>query len=166
MSKTDLYNEEAIEKLRELVDGGDVAMMATNIGRKPLSVVPMHTKKIEEDGSIWFLSSNNSDHNRDILQDPTAQLLYNNSSDMDFVSVFGEAHIVSDQEVLDDLYDSKDNAWFEGSQDPNLTAIKFTPREAAYWSNDSNKLVTFFKLQMAAFTGNDKDIGSSGKLKM
>jgi general stress protein 26 len=166
MSNTDLYNEEAKEKLKELISDGDVAMMATNLGGKPLSVVPMHTKKIDDDGSIWFLSGNNSDHNRDILQDPTAQLLYNNSGDMNFVSVFGEAQIVSNQDILDDLYDSKDNAWFNGSEDPNLTAIKFTPREAAYWSNDNNKLITFFKLQMAAFTGNDKDIGSSGKMKM
>mgnify|MGYP003133172423 CR=1 FL=1 len=166
MSSNTLYNDEAKEKLKKMVSGGDVAMFATNIGRKPLSVVPMHTKKVDDDGTIWFLSVSNSDHNRDILQDPTAQLLYNNTGDMNFVSIFGEAQIVTKQEILDELYDSKDNAWFDGSDDPNLTAIRFTPREAAYWSNDSNKLVTFFKLQVAALTGSDKDIGSSGKMKM
>ena len=73
------------------------------------------------------------------------QLLYSDPSAMKFVSVYGNAEIISDQAVLDDLYNKKDNAWFDGKDDPNLTAIKFTPNEAAYWNNDSNKLVTFFQ---------------------
>ena len=166
MSTKNLYDTEAKKKLKKLVDSGDVAMMATNLGSTPLSAVPMHTKKIDDDGNIWFLSTNTSDHNADLLKSSEIQLLYNDKNDMEFVSVYGEGEIISDQNTLSSLYDDKDNAWFEGPEDPNLTAIKVKPKEGAYWSNKDNKLVTFFKLQMAAVTGDDKDIGESGKLKM
>lgn len=166
MSTENLTSDKAKETLKEMVTDIKVAMFATRLEKQPLSVVPMHTKEVDKEGNIWFLSRNDSDHNSDLLTSSETQLLYSDPNAMKFVSVYGNAEIISDQAVLNDLYNKKDNAWFDGKDDPNLTAIKFTPNEAAYWNNDSNKLVTFFKLQAAAVTGDDKDIGTSGKMDL
>lgn len=166
MSTENLTTDEAKKKLKDMVEDIKVAMFATRLNKQPLSVVPMHTKEVDKEGNIWFLSGNNSDHNSDLLKNSKTQLLYSDPNAMKFVSVYGDAEIVTDQAVLDELYNKKDNAWFDGAEDPNLTAIKFHPKEAAYWNNDSNKLVTFFKLQAAAVTGDDKDIGKSGKMDL
>jgi len=45
MSTKNLYNEEAKEKLTNMVEDVTVAMMATDLGKRPISVVPMHTKR-------------------------------------------------------------------------------------------------------------------------
>lgn len=166
MSTENLTNDEAKKKLKDMVEDIRVAMFATQLNKQPLSVVPMHTKEVDKEGNIWFLSRNDSDHNSDLLKRSETQLLYSDPNAMKFVSIFGDAEIISDQAVLDELYNKKDNAWFDGKDDPNLTAIKFTPKEAAYWKNESNQLVTFFKLQTAALTGDDKDIGESGKMNL
>lgn len=166
MSTENVTNDEAKKKMKDMVDDIKVAMFATRLDKQPLSVVPMHTKEVDKEGNIWFLSRNDSDHNSDLLKRSETQLMYSDPNAMKFISVYGHAEIVSDQAVLDDLYDKKDNAWFDGKDDPNLIAIKFIPKEAAYWNNDSNKLVTFFKLQTAAVTGDDKDIGTSGKMDL
>ncbi len=166
MSKENLYNKEAQKKLKEMVTDIKTVMFATNLASVPLSVVPMHTKEVDDSGNIWFLSASNSDHNRDIKLNSNAQLLYSDPNDMKFISIFGDAKISNDKETIKKLYSKMDNAWFDGPGDPNATAIQFTPREAVYWSNDDNKLVTLFKLGMAALTGKDQDLGSSGKLEV
>jgi len=166
MSTENLYNTEAKKKLTDIVEDIKVTMFATNLGGQPLSVIPMYTKKVDDVGNIWFLSGKDSDHNRDINKDKKVQLMYSDPSDMKFISIYGSAEIVTDKSVLEELYSKMDNAWFDGENDPNLSAIKVIPNEAAYWKNDSNKLVTLFKLGVAAITGDDKEIGTSGKIKM
>ncbi len=166
MSTENLTSDEAKKRLKDMVEDIKVAMFTTRLDKQPLSVVPMHTKEVDKEGNIWFLSRNDSDHNSDLLKKSETQLLYSDPSSMKFISVYGDAEIITDQAVLDDLYNKKDNAWFDGNEDPNLTAIKFTPKQAAYWNNDSNQLVTFLKLQAAAVTGDDKEIGTSGKMDL
>jgi len=166
MSQENLYSQEAIEKIKEIETDVDFCMMATNLTAQPISAVPMSTKKVDDAGAIWFLSNKDSDHNADIIKDENTQLLYSGTSSMKFLSVYGTAEITYDRETIKELYSSADNAWFEGEDDPNITAIKFTPTEAAYWSNDENKIVTLFKLARAAVTGEKQDIGISGKIKV
>ena len=166
MSQENLYSQEAIEKIKEIATDVDFCMMATNLTAQPISAVPMSTKKVDDAGAIWFLSNKDSDHNADIIKDENTQLLYSGTSSMKFLSVYGTAEITYGRETIKELYSSADNAWFEGEDDPNITAIKFTPTEAAYWSNDENKIVTLFKLARAAVTGEKQDIGISGKIKV
>lgn len=166
MSTENLSNEAARKKLKDLVEDIRVAMMVTGLGKIPLNAIPMTTKEVDESGDIWFLSLRTSEHNSNITESNQVQLLYSDPSDMEFVSVYGTAEIVTNREVLDELYDSMADAWFDGKDDPNLTAIKFHPSEAYYWNNKTNKYVTLYKLGIAALTGKNKDIGESGKLEL
>jgi general stress protein 26 len=166
MSKKNLYSQAAIDKIKDIAKDVDFCMLATNLTVQPISAVPMSTKKVDDNGVIWFLSYKNSDHNADIIKDENTQLLYSGGSDMKFLSVYGTAEILYDKKIIEELYSSTDNAWFESKDDPNITIIKFSPTEAAYWSNDENKVVTLFKLAKAAVTGDKVDIGTSGKIKV
>ena len=92
------------------------------------------------------------------------QLLYSEPSSKKFLSVFGEAEIVVEQSILEELYSSVSDNWFDGKDDPNLTALKFTPKEAYYWDTKTNKLVSLFKMTIGAVTGNKQNVGEKGKL--
>lgn len=166
MSTKNLYDDKAREKIKEIAEDVDFCMMVTNMDEKPLSAIPMSTKQVDDHGAIWFLSKNDSDHNRDIEKDSDVQLLYSGTSDMEFLSVYGEAFIDTNREVIKDLYSKADNAWFDGEDDPSITAIKVNPKEAYYWDNGSSQMVTLFKLGMAAVTGDKQDIGNKGKLNV
>lgn len=166
MSKENLYNEDAKNKISKLAKDIDFAMMATNLSQQPLSVIPMSTKKVDEDGNIWFLSGKDSDHNKDIEQDPKTQLIYSDPGSMEFLSVYGEGSISTEKLIIKELYSSADDTWFDGADDPNITAIKFKPSEAHYWDTDSNKLVSLFKIGKGAVTGEKQDVGESGHMKM
>ncbi|TRO64138.1 pyridoxamine 5'-phosphate oxidase family protein [Christiangramia sabulilitoris] len=166
MSTKNLYDDKAREKIKELAEDIDYCMLVTNMDEKPLSAVPMSTKQVDDHGAVWFLSKSSSEHNKNIQKDSDVQLLYSGTSDMEFLSIYGEAFIETNREVIHELYSPADNAWFDGKDDPEITAIKINPKEAYYWDNKDSKMVTLFKLGMAAATGKNQDIGEKGKLEL
>lgn len=165
MSKENLSDVEAKKKFREMVDEIKVTMFATNLSKKPLDVAPMYTKRVDESGNLWFLSNANSDHNHNILQDADCQLFFGDGSSK-FLSVFGTSEVINDRDTITSLYKKTDNAYFEGPEDPQIRAIKFIPKEAAYWTPDGGKLVTLFKMGFAAVTGRGQDLGTAGKMNL
>lgn len=166
MNTETLSLEEGKKKLKQLVKEIKIAMMITDLGQKPLSAIPMFTKKIQDDGTIWFLSQHTSEHNKNIKANKEVQLIYSDPSDMKFLSVYGRAEIIKDKKVLEDLYNPKIDAWFTGPDDPNLTAIKFTSTEAHYWSPKVNKYISLLKLAGASITAEKQDIGEQGEIKL
>lgn len=153
MNTVNLIQEEAREKMASMVNDIQIAMLITNIGSKPVSAVPMNTKKVDESGNIWFLSRLDSDHNLHIVQDPFVQLLYSNPSTMAFITIFGKAQVNIRQERLNELYSKSDNIWYCGLDDPNLTALKITPKEAFYWDTRKNSYISLFQAGIPAFSG-------------
>ena len=166
MSTKNLTSKEAIKKMTTLVDAIKTAMLLTDLKKQPISAIPMTTKEVDEDGDIWFLSGLKSEHNANIVKNPQIQLLYSDPSGMEFISIYGMATVITDKEKLKNLYTSLDDAWFEGKDDPNLSALKITPKEAYYWDTKQNKFISLFKMGLAAATGNKADLGEKGKLNM
>lgn len=166
MSTENYTNPEAKEKMRSLANSIKIAMMVTGFEQKPLDAIPMRTQKVDDNGTIWFLSPRNSDHNNNITKNKDIQLLYSNPSGNEFLSVYGSGEISTDKKILEDLYDNLTDNWFDGVDDPNLTAIKFTPKEAYYWDSKNNKYVSLFKMGVAAVTGKEQEIGKKGKLDL
>lgn len=164
MSTENLYNKEAKAKIKEMAEDIDFAMMATHLSNHPIHTIPMSTKKVDDEGAIWFLSGKDSTHNSNIEINHHVQLLYSDPGSMQFLTVYGRASITTNDEVLKGLYGQSDDMWFDGLEDPNLTAICVEPSEAYYWDSKDNKLITLLKLGVGAVTGEQPDISESGKI--
>ena len=165
MSTENLYNDDAKKKIKEMAEEIDFTMMATNLKKTPLHMIPMSTKKVDDQGNIWFLSNKNSTHNKNITEDAHLHLIYSDKSDMQFLNVFGTATITTDRKIIDELYGKSDDAWFDGKDDPNITALSIKPIEAYYWDPKNNKLVSLVKMGVGAITGDQPDMMDFGKLK-
>ncbi len=166
MSKENLYNDKARTKIKEMVEDIDFTMMATNLKETPLHMVPMSTKKVDSQGAIWFLSNKNSTHNHNIMKSANLHLIYVDKGDMQFLNVYGVATITNDKEIIDELYGKADDTWFQGKDDPNITAISVKPLEAYYWDPKNGKLVTLVKMGVGAVTGDEPDIMDQGAIKL
>jgi len=166
MSTENLNKTEALKKMRELVDDIDFCMMLTDLNTQPISAIPMSTKKVDEAGNIWFLSGKDSGHNANISKNSKTQLLYSDNSDMEFISIYGSASIHTDKELIHELYSKSDDAWFDGKNDPSVTAIKFAPSEAYYWDTKQNKYISLLKMGIATITGDKVDVSEKGKLSL
>ena len=165
MSVKDKYNDEAIEKIKSLAEGIDFTMFITNLEHAPLHAVPMSTKKVDNQGNIWFLTSIEHDTAKHIEHNEKVQLIYSKPGSMEFLNLYGEAHLVSDRLIIKDLYQSTDDSWFDGDDDPKIRAIVVNPKEAQYWEPKSNKAVTLFKMAYGAITGKKVDVSREGDLK-
>jgi general stress protein 26 len=165
MTRDNLFNEEAIQKLKKLAEGIHFAMFATALDSRPMHVVPMSTKKVDEEGNIWFLSGRDSSHNQNIEAANDVHLIYCDVGSMQFLNVFGQAEISTQKTVLRELYEKSDDAWFQGADDPNLSAIKVQPQEAFYWDSKNNRLITLFKIGVSSFTGNQPNVLDLGELQ-
>lgn len=166
MSTKNLYSKEAKEKIKEMAESIDLTMMATDLRRQPFHVIPMSTKEVDDQGNIWFLSNKTSTHNQNIAKSNETQLIYADTGNYEFLSVYGRAHISTDRKRIKELYGSGDDAWFEGEDDPMITAIKVVPEDAHYWDTKNGKVLSLLKMAKGAVTGNEPNLGVQGDLKV
>ncbi|MDF3029134.1 MAG: pyridoxamine 5-phosphate oxidase family protein [Fluviicola sp.] len=167
MSTENLNKQEAVEKLKELVDKIDIGMVITRTEGDELHIVPISRQEVDEHGNIWMLISAESNIHQNLIKNKQVDIAYSHVGDYNFLSVSGKAIISHDRVRIDKYWNKMMEAWFEkGKDDPNIRVLKVETSDAHYWDNKSNKLVTFFKAATNAITGAKMDIGREGTLDL
>ncbi len=163
-----LQGSAAGEKMYELAGKTDTCYFTTLIqSGQPLHVRPMAVRKKDKAGNFWFLSANDSYKNQEIAKDNRVQLLFQGSAHSDFLSLYGEATISTDKDLIKELWSPILKTWFtEGLDDPRITAIKVTAREGYYWDNKHGNAVALLKMATGAIIGKTLDDSIEGNLKV
>lgn len=162
-----LTHQEAIDKFKELVEHESVCLFTTRLTQVPLTTRPMSVQKVCDQGNFWFLSPGDSDKNQEIAEDSRVQLFISNTSNYEFLSVYGTATITRDRKKIDEFWKDIDKAWFPGGKDdPNITVIKVTPQEGFYWDTKDGKLVSWIKILSSAVTGKTMEEGVEGTISV
>ncbi|MEO7801672.1 MAG: pyridoxamine 5'-phosphate oxidase family protein [Ginsengibacter sp.] len=162
-----LQGDEAIEKIKELA-GKASCFFCTNItNKKPFPTRPMAVQKIDDDGTLWFLSATDSHKNKEIEADPYVQLLFQGSSYSDFLNLYGKATISEDKEKIKELWEPILKTWFTGGvDDPRISVIKIDPEEGYYWDTKHNMAIGLIKRVTGAILGKTMDDSIEGDLKV
>lgn len=143
-NKNNTKDEGKLENIRSLIDEAKVVMMATRLDKIPFSVCPMTLQEIDKQGDLWFFSSKESSHFADIEYDNRVQIIYSDEEKQKYLSIYGNAtHIVDDQK-RDELWDPLLTNWFEGKDDPDLVLLNINIKNTYYWDTEEKKLVSFF----------------------
>lgn len=162
-----LTHQEAIDKFKDIVKHESTCLFTTKLTTVPLTTRPMSVKKVCDQGNFWFLSPGDSDKNQEISNDPRVQLFISNTSNYEFLSVYGKATISRDKEKIDELWSDIAKAWFpEGKDDPRVTVIKVSPEEGFYWDTKDGKLVSMIKILASAVTGKTLQEGVEGTISV
>lgn len=161
-----LTHQEAIDKFKELVKHEATCLFTTQLTQVPLTTRPMSVQEVCDQGNFWFLSSRDSDKDAEIKIDNRVQLFFLNSSDYEFLTVYGTASISRDQQKIDELWTDIAKAWFEDKNDPRITVIKVTPEEGFYWDTKSGKLVSMIKILASAVSGKTLQEGVEGTISV
>lgn len=165
-TEKNLSRVQGIEKIKEITEHQNICMMATGLNTTPLSVIPMTTQEVDDKGNLWFFTGKDTEHYKNISKDHRVQLMYANKSDREYLSVYGTATLVTDENKVEELWNPVLKTWFDGKNDPNLSLIKVTAEDAYYWDTKDNKLVTLIKIAGAEITGTKKEIGIKGEINM
>ena len=162
-----LKSNEAIDKLKSLIDGNKVAIFCTELDKLPIKSRPMAVQEVDDEGNLWFISSETSNKNFEIEKDDDVQLFFSNSSSSQFLSFYGHATIYNDEATIEEIWNPVAKAWFEeGKEDPKVTVIKVSPKNVYYWDTKDGKIISVIKMAGAAILGTNADIGVEGKLKI
>jgi general stress protein 26 len=163
----DLQGNKAGKKIKELVEAAkNSCFFCTKIVEgNQFSTRPMSAQKVDDDGTLWFLSAVDSHKNKHIAEDPAVQLLFQGSPHSDFLTLYGKATITTDKQKIKELWEPLLKVWFtEGENDPRITVIKFVPEDGYYWDTKHSQAVAFAKQLVSAVIGKTLDDSIEGKV--
>ena len=124
--------QESIEKLKGLTESIDFAMLTTFANNK-LRSRPMSTQEMDENGNLWFFTSEDTHKVEEIEANPQVNVAYSKPDDNTYVSVSGTASVSKDRAKIEELWSEIYKAWFpKGLDDPKLCLLKIQVEEAEY----------------------------------
>lgn len=158
---------EGIRKIGELIKDVRICMMVTAAPDGSFDSRPMATQTAEFDGTVWFLTPQESGKVGEIQQDSHVTLVYSDPEKQTYVSAKGRASVSHDRAKIHELWNAMYKAWFPGGEeDPRIAVLKVQITEANYWQASSSKLVFGIRYLAAAVTGGAVNVGESGKVKV
>lgn len=158
-------DKDGLQKMRGLIDTPKIVMMATQLKKTPFSICPMTLQQMDDKGDLWFFTGKDTDHFRDIERDNAVQLIYTDEGNKKYISIYGNATHIVDEHKVDELWDPKLKAWFDGKDDSNLALLNINMENAYYWESTSNTLVSFFEMENSAGKKNGSD-GNKGHVDL
>ncbi|MBY6058704.1 pyridoxamine 5'-phosphate oxidase family protein [Leisingera daeponensis] len=113
-------------------------------------------------GAIWFITSADTDLARAVGLGGEATFVYQSQKGDYHASIKGPLTVSESSTTLDRLWSPPVGAWFEkGRDDPKVTLLQLSPREAAVWASDTNPVLVGLKMLNAAMRdgSGEPDVG-------
>ena len=158
-----LYSEEALAKLKELVESVGICMYCSMEQGSDMASRPMGTAKIEDDGTIWFFTTDHSGAAENAGHADEVCLNYAHITKNTYLCVMGSPQLSFDKAKMKELWSPMLKTWFpDGLDTPDIALVKVTPRSAQYWDSDASRLRLLFSFIKAQVTG-QRPNGSEGE---
>jgi general stress protein 26 len=161
-----------LEQLADLIDGIEIAMLTTISADGLLVSRPMATQKRDPRGTLWFVTSTETQKVDELLKEPRVNLSYYKDRTREFVSVSGLARVVSARAKVRELYSEDWRAWFGdeggdrngGPDDPRIVLIAVEAQSAVYLKSDRPQPLVLLSLVKGMITGEPPHVGDVGEL--
>jgi general stress protein 26 len=154
-----------IEKLGELIEGIETAMLTTHAADGSLVSRPLQTLALDADGELVFFTAADSGKIDELTSDHDVNLTYADPARRVYVSVRGTARIDRDRATIDALWSPVQKIFFpNGKDDPNLVVLRVRVRDAAYWESAGNFVARALDFARGMLSEEPRDLGRHGKL--
>ena len=162
-----LHDAEAIAKMKELVESVNICMYCTMEHEADMASRPMGTAKVDDDGTIWFFTTDHSGPAENANKADEVCLNYAHITKNTYICVMGRPELVFDKAKMKELWSPILKTWFpQGLDTPDIALVKVTPRSAHYWDGDASRLRILFSYIKSQITGKrpNGDEGDEGEL--
>jgi len=161
-------DKQSIDKLYELIEDIEIAMMTTRCEDGHLRARAMATQKRVAGADLWFVSATATEKIEEIERDPHVNLSYFDNSRKQWVSVSGLAFLSSDRAKIRELYAPDWKAWFgqEGDprhgtpDDPRIVLIGVNVHKAEFLEVNKPRAVIIYELVKGMITGEKPELGT------
>lgn len=152
--------------LKQLIEDIRIGMLTTTDADGTLRSRPLQTVGVEDDGTLWFFTSQSSPKIAEAQSDGgRVNVSYAHPGKQDYVSVSGRAAIVHDREKMRAMYTKWVEVFFpKGLNDPDLALLRIDIDKAEYWDSPGTALGRLYAVGKAFATG--EAVGDNQKLKL
>ena len=152
------------DKLRELLQDFDAAMLVTRNTAGQLRSRPMAVADVEPGGTLWFITERHSGKMEEIARDNHVNVVMQSSRK--FVSISGTATPVEDRAKVAELWNEAWKVWFPGGKDdPGLVLLKVQGDAGEYWDNSGTSGVKYLiEAGKAYLSGTMPDVDRDPKI--
>lgn len=124
--------DDQVQKIRELLEDFDTAMLVTH-GDEFARARPMAIAAVEPNCNVWFFTARSSPKVHEI-QDDQSVLIVCQGERGRYVTLNGRAELVADRAKARQLWSDSIKTWFpDGLDDPELLLICVHADGAEYW---------------------------------
>lgn len=151
---------DAAEKVKELIGDERLAMLTTVDSDGKLVSRPMAVQRLDDDGTLWFLTDDTSPKARQLIRDSRTNLAFQSRGT--WISVSGSGEIVEDRATIEGLWNKGAEAWFpDGPSTPEVAALRIDPDTAEYWDAPGGRVSSVLAYAKAKLTGERPNIGEA-----
>ena len=156
-----------LEKMYEMIDDIEIAMMTTRREDGHLVSRAMATQKRVPGADLWFVTSADACKLDELEDEPHVNLAYYKDRTREWISVSGLAKVSQDRDVIRQLYAKDWKAWVpeEGDprhgtpDDPRMVLIGVDVHSAVFFDVTKPAPIALFELAKGMVTGKEPDLG-------
>lgn len=134
------FYDERLNRLYELIEDIEIAMITTRRADGSLVSRPMATQRRASGAHLWFVAREDSRKVGEIARDSSVNLSYYKDRTHEWISVSGAARLSRDRSKIRELYEPTWKAWFPnegglrdgGPEDPRIILIGIEARSAQF----------------------------------
>lgn len=154
---------QAVETIKELIEGIDTCVIATHTPDGGIVSRPMAVQDRDFDGDLWFMTSRDSDLVEQITADAQVNVTFVGRGT--WVSLRGRAELVEDPQRKEELADALTSAFLQADpKSPEAALIQVNTEAGEYWSSEGAK--TMFSMIKARVTGERPDAGKNDTVEL
>lgn len=156
-----------LDKLMEMIDAVETAMLVTRRPDGHLVSRAMATQAKAPGADIWFVTTEGSGKLDEIAHDPHVNLTYFNESSREWISISGTAIVSHDRATIRTLFRPDWSAWFPDDgdprhgtpDDPRMVLLGITIHAATFLEVNKPRPVVLYEVVKGWATGRMPDIG-------
>jgi len=115
----------------------DRTLMLGLRGQSPAQPMTAQFDEDTKDSTMWFFTSKDAELTQSLDTNSKAIAYFASKSHDLFAAIEGTLERDGDKAMIDRLWNSYVDAWFEGGKsDPKLVLLRFAPSHAQVWLND------------------------------
>lgn len=130
--KNEMPKEQKI--IGQIIEDIGVCMLTSISQLGGLHSRPMYVQEIDEEGSLWFFTSAESNLMEEINKIPIVNVTFSAFGKDKFLSATALASEAYDQQKMKDLWTPALEVWFkDGIETPDITLLRIDLQEIEYW---------------------------------
>lgn len=160
-----MSDAESISKVTDIINDSHIGMFTTVNEEGALVSRPLAVQNVEDDGDMWFFTSANTSQVAHIRANPAVNVSFGQRTE--WVSVAGTAEVVTDWQLIHDMWNQVVEAWFpDGPDTPDVVLLRVDSDSAEYWTSPGGTAATVLQWVKSKVTHSRMSVGESGTVEL